>query len=106
LLWLNVLTDSTYDRAKAKTPRAQNIRVGNYHDFAKIVSTTTKPLNPEHSNLVIHTDGTIAAVYFDFVFKTDGIATNTGSETWQLVKTVDGWRIAAICYSSNRPVQQ
>ncbi len=105
-IWLNVLTDSTYDRAKAKTPSAQKVRVGNYRDFAKIVSTTTKSLDPEHSNVVIHTDGTIAAVYFDFVFKTNGIANNTGSETWQLVKTVDGWRIAAICYSSNPPVQQ
>jgi len=105
-IWLNILTDSAYDRAKAKTPTTQKVRVGNYRDFAKIVSTTTKSLDPEHSNLAIHTDGTIAAVYFDFVFKTDGIANNTGSETWQLVKTVDGWRIAAICYSSNPPVQQ
>lgn len=105
-IWLNVLTDSTYDRAKAKAPATQKVRVGNYRDFAKIVSTTTKSLDPEHSNVVIHTDGTIAAVYFDFVFKTDGIANNTGSETWQLVKTVDGWRITAICYSSNPPMQQ
>lgn len=105
-IWLNVLTDSTYDRAKAKTPTAQKVRVGNYRDFAKIVSTTTKSLDPEHSNVVIHTDGTIAAVYFDFVFKSDGKINNTGSETWQLVKTTDGWRIAAICYSSDPPVQQ
>jgi ketosteroid isomerase-like protein len=104
-IWLNVLTDSTYDRAKAKTPTTQKVRVGNYRDFSKFVSTTTKSLDPEHSNVVIHTDGTIAAVYFDFVFKTDGTATNTGSETWQLVKTADGWRIAAICYSSDPPVQ-
>ena len=105
-IWLNVLTNSTYNREKAKTPTAQRVRVGNYRDFVKFVSTTTKSLDPEHSNSVIHTDGTIAAVYFDFVFKTDGTANNTGSETWQLVKTVDGWRIAAICYSSNPPVQQ
>lgn len=45
---------------------------------------------------VIHTDGTIAAVYFDFVFKIDGKAENRGSETWQLVKAVGGWRIAAM----------
>lgn len=105
-IWLNVLTDSTYDREKAKTPTTQKIRIGNYRDFAKIVSTTAKTFDPEHSNVVIHTDGTIAAVYFDFVFKTDGVANNSGSETWQLVKTADGWRIAAICYSSNPPMQQ
>lgn len=105
-IWLNVLTGSAYDRAKTKTPTTQKVRVGNYRDFAKFVSTTTHSLDPEHSNIVIHTDGTIAAVYFDFVFKSDGKTTNAGSETWQLVKAADGWRIAAICYSSNPPMQQ
>lgn len=105
-IWLNVLTDSTYSREKAKTPTAQKVRVGNYRDFVKLVSTTTKSLDPEHSDVVINTDGTIAAVYFDFVFKADGKVTNTGSETWQLVKTVEGWRIASMCYSSNPPLQQ
>lgn len=105
-IWLNVLTDSAYDRAKTKTPATQKVRVGNYRDFAKFVSTTTQSLDPEHSHIVIHTDGTIAAVYFDFVFKSDGKTNNAGSETWQLVKAADGWRIAAICYSSNPPTQQ
>ena len=52
---------------------------------------------------MIHTDGTIAAVYFDFVFNVDGKANNRGSETWQLVKAADGWRIASIVYSSAPP---
>lgn len=38
--------------------------------------------------------------------KIDGKAENRGSETWQLVKTVGGWRIAAINYSSDPAVQQ
>jgi ketosteroid isomerase-like protein len=105
-LWLNVLTDSAYDRAKAKTPATQRVRGGNYRDFAKFVSTTTHSLDPEHTNIVLHTDGTIATVYFDFVFKSDGKVNNAGSETWQLVKAADGWRIAAISYSSNPPMQQ
>ena len=102
-IWLNVLTDAAYDRAAAKTPK---VRVSSYRDFAKFVSTTSKSLDPEHSNIVIHTDGTIAAVYFNFIFKIDGKAENRGSETWQLVKAADGWRIAAILYSSDPAVQQ
>jgi hypothetical protein len=58
------------------------------------------------SRLVIHADGTIAAVYFDFVFNVDGKANNRGSETWQLVKADNGWRIASIIYSSEPPVRQ
>ena len=105
-IWLNVLTDAAYAQAQAKGIKAPKIRVGSYRDFVKFVSSTPKALDPEHSDLVIHTDGAIAAVYFDYVFNIDGKAENHGSETWQLVKTVDGWRIAAICYSSNPPVQQ
>jgi ketosteroid isomerase-like protein len=86
--WLNVL----------KSP--PNVRVGSYQDFAKFVSTTKSQLDPKHSHLQIHTDGTIASAYFDFVFLIDGKEENKGSETWQLVKGPDGWRIAAITYSS------
>lgn len=105
-LWLNVLTDSAYARVQANSPTAQKVRVSDYKDFAKLVSTTPKNFNPEHNNVVIHTDGTIAAVYFDFVFNVDGKANNRGSETWQLVKAADGWRIASIIYSSEPPAQQ
>ncbi len=105
-LWLNVLTDSAFARAQAKSTTAQKVRVSSYRDFAKLVSSTPKSFDPEHSNVVIHTDGTIAAVYFDFVFNVDGKANNRGSETWQLVKAADGWRIASIIYSSEPPVQQ
>jgi hypothetical protein len=105
-LWLNVLTDSAYARARAKSPGAQKVRISKYQDFAKLVSTTPKSFDPEHSNVVIHTDGTIAAVYFDFVFNVDGQANNRGSETWQVVKAADGWRIASIIYSSEPPAQQ
>jgi ketosteroid isomerase-like protein len=76
------------------------VRVGSYQDFAKFVSTTKSQLNPKHSHVQIHTDGTIASVYFDFVFLMDGRAENQGSETWQLVKGADGWRIADVTYSS------
>jgi len=105
-LWLNVLTDSAYARAQAKSATAQKIRVSSYREFAKLVSTTPKCFDPQHSKVVIHTDGTIAAVYFDFVFKVDGKVNNRGSETWQLVKAADGWRIASIIYSSEPPPSQ
>jgi hypothetical protein len=105
-LWLNVLTDSAYARAQEKSPTAQKVRVSNYQDFAKLVSATPRNFDPEHRNVVIHTDGTIAAVYCDFVFNVDGKADNRGSETWQLVKSADGWRIASIIYSSEPPAQQ
>ena len=103
-MWLNVLSDDAYASAKAKSPDAVKIRIGSYADFAKVVSNSKANFNPTHTHLQQNSDGTIASVYFDFVFLADGKATNRGSETWVLVKGTDGWRIAAITYSSNPPV--
>ena len=100
-MWLNVLSDEAYARAKAKSPDAVKIRVGSFTDFAKLVSTSKAGFNPTHTHLQENSDGTIASVYFDFVFLVDGKEQNRGSETWVLVKGTDGWRIAAITYSSN-----
>ena len=102
-MFLNVLSDDTYARAKAKSPDAVKVHVGSYTDFVKLVSTSKASFNPTHTHLVENSDGTIASVYFDFVFLIDGKAQNRGSETWVLVKGSDGWRIAAITFSSNPP---
>jgi hypothetical protein len=100
-MWLNVLSDEAYARAKEKSPDAVKVRVGSYTDFAKLVSTSKASFNPTHTDLHENSDGTIASVYFDFVFLVDGKEQNRGSETWVLVKGAEGWRIAAITYSSN-----
>lgn len=99
-VWLNVLTDDAYAAALAKSPTARKVRPGSVADFAKLVSASKATFNPTHTQMQMHSDGTIASVYFDFVFYIDGKAQNSGSETWQLVKGPDGWRIAAITYSS------
>jgi hypothetical protein len=99
--WLNVLSEDAYARAKAKSPEVAKVRLGSYKDFAGFVSHSKDSLDPEHSHVRIQSDGTIATAYFDFVFLINGKVENRGSETWQLVKGAEGWRIAAITYSSN-----
>ncbi len=99
--WFNVLSDAAYARARAKNPAVLKVRPWTFQEFAKVVSSSRSRLDPEHSNLRILTDGTVATVYFNFVFLIDGKPENQGSETWQLVKASDGWKIAAITYSSN-----
>jgi hypothetical protein len=103
--WLNVLTDEAYAQPQGKKPDIAKVRVSHYKDFAKFVSRSKMNLEPRHSNLQTHSDGTIAAVYFDFVFLINGKPENRGSETWQLVKGSEGWRIAAITYSSTPHIQ-
>lgn len=99
--WFNVLSDAAYARARAKNPAALKVRPWSFQEFAKVVSTSRAALDPRHSNVRILTDGTIASVYFKYVFLIDGKSENQGSETWQLVKASNGWKIAAITYSSN-----
>ena len=99
--WFNVLSDAAYARARAKNPAALKVRNWTFQQFAKVVSSPHVAMDPQHSDVRILTDGTIASVYFKYVFLIDGKTENQGSETWQLVKASDGWKIAAITYSSN-----
>jgi hypothetical protein len=99
--WLKVLSDEAYARSQTRAPGRRKVVIGSYKEFAKFVSSSKVRLEPRHSNVRIHTDRTIASVYFDFVFLIDGKEENRGSETWQLVKGEAGWRIAAITYSSD-----
>jgi hypothetical protein len=105
-LFLNVLGDDRWATARAKSPDAAKVRVSSPAEFAHYVSTTKSALDPVHNHLQVLSDGIIATVYFDFVFNTDGKASNVGNETWQLVKGEQGWRIAALTYSSRVPSVQ
>lgn len=70
--------------------------VGNTELSNKFMGRRKPNLNPTQSDVRINTDGTIASVYFDFIFLIDGKEQNRGSEIWVLVKGADGWKIATI----------
>lgn len=98
---VNVLSDKTFAAARAKNASTPKVRGSSYRDFAAFVSSTKSDLDPRHADVRIMSDGAMASVYFHFDFLIDGKVENRGDETWQLVKTADGWRIVAITYSSN-----
>jgi hypothetical protein len=98
---VTVLSDNAFAAARAKNASAQKVRISSYRDYATFVSSTKSDLDPRHTNVRIASDGAIASVYFHFDYVIDGKVENRGDETWQLVKTADGWRIVAITYSSN-----
>ncbi|MGY2736587.1 nuclear transport factor 2 family protein [Sphingomonas sp. UYP23] len=103
--WFNVLSDSGFAAAQATNPKSPKVRPSTVEGFIKFVSTSTAKLDPEHGPVHIQTDGAIASVYFDFRFLIDGKVQNRGSESWQLVRFPDGWRIASIVYSSTPAAQ-
>lgn len=50
-------------------------------------------------NVKVLSDGNIASVYFDYVYYKDDKKQNWGKESWQMVKTLKGWKISSIVYS-------
>ncbi|MBR0642727.1 YybH family protein [Plastoroseomonas hellenica] len=98
--WFSALTDAGLARARARAPNAPKVRPGSVMAFVALVTNSKDRLDPQHSDLRIRTDGTVATVTFDFRFLINGDVQNSGIESWQLVKGDDGWRIVSIIYSS------
>lgn len=97
--WLQGLDEASWNKVKARKPKAQQFMPGDYRKFAQFVAAATKPIEETFDNLRIETDGTIGTVYFDYTFLEAGKPTNHGNETWQLVRTPEGWKISAMLYS-------
>ncbi len=97
--WLQGLDEASWNKVKAKKPEAQQFMPGDYQKFSQFVATATRPVEETFDHLRIETDGTIGTVYFDYTFLDAGKCTNHGNETWQLVRTPDGWKISAMLYS-------
>lgn len=97
--WMKVLGDELYPREKAKQPSTEKLQPGNYQQFLDFLGNNPHRLEEKFLKVHIDTDGVIASVYFDYTFVIDDKEHHRGSEAWQLVKTDDGWKINAMCYS-------
>jgi ketosteroid isomerase-like protein len=100
--WLSILDDAAYAEARARNPAAKKRMASTWQKFADFVQHSAKPIEERFYDVRIDTNGTVASVWFDFDFLVDGKVTNRGSETWQLVRTDDGWKIQAMLYSIDR----
>ena len=78
---------------------ARGLRPDRYRTFTDFVARTPRPLDERMDDMRIATDGEVGTVAFRYVFFVDGKATNHGMETWQVVRTPGGWRIASMLYS-------
>jgi ketosteroid isomerase-like protein len=97
--WLSVLDEPTYAAAKARNPAAQRLEPSTWQAFADFVTHSARPIEERFHDVRIDTNGTVASVWFDFDFLAGGKVTNRGSETWQLVRTDEGWKIHAMLFS-------
>jgi hypothetical protein len=102
--WLTVaaVDDATWAEVKARNPKARRYRAGSRRQFVEFVQTNPKPIEERFYNVRIDTNGAVGSVYFDFDFIEDGKVGNRGSETWQMLRTEDGWKIGAMLYSMGK----
>jgi hypothetical protein len=99
--WFSALNQASLDQMRTKKADAKRFRAepDAYKGFTKFVGSTTHAIEETFDNVRIDTDGTVGSVYFEYVFLLDGKPTNHGNETWQVVRTDDGWKINAMLYS-------
>lgn len=103
MAWFSAFTDAGLARARERDPNVSKVRPGGVRAFVDLVTNSKDSLDPQHSDLRIMTDGTVATVTFGFRFLINGTMQNSGIESWQLVKGAEGWRIVSIIYSSTPP---
>ncbi|WP_199098121.1 nuclear transport factor 2 family protein [Dyella sp. ASV21] len=97
--WFQGTAPTSLAAIRAKQPEAKAVAPGSYAQFARFVSSAPRPIEETFDNVRIDTDGIVGTVSFDYRFLVDGKATNHGMETWQVVRTAEGWKISAMLYS-------
>lgn len=94
--------DANWAAVKAHNPKARRVVADSRKQFVEFIQNSPKPVEERFYNVRIDTNGAVGSVYFDFDFLQDGKVTNRGSETWQMVRGEDGWKIGAMLYSMGK----
>ena len=97
--WLSVADEAKWAQARALDPQARKVFPSSWKKFAEFIEHADKPVEERFYNVRIDTNGAVASVWFDFDFLIDGKVTNRGSESWQMVRAEDGWKISSMLYS-------
>jgi len=97
--WLSVADEAKWAKVKAVKPQARKVLPSSWKKFAEFIQQSDKPVEERFYNVRIDTNGAVASVWFDFDFLIDGKVTNRGSESWQMVRAEDGWKISSMLYS-------
>lgn len=105
--WQAVVDDALLAKIQRERPAAIKARRRPDNHFIALIDSVVASPTPEEesfANLKIHTDGEIGSVMFDYVYRSNHIATNWGEEHWQLVRTESGWKIYSVVYTIREPL--
>lgn len=106
---IGVVSDESMVERRARTEEINKRDNKNFVATRKWTSTPETMINriiadkssnrEVFSNIKVLTDNNIAMVYFDYEYYIDNKKMHWGSESWQLVQTLEGWKISSISYS-------
>lgn len=104
ITWAGVTLDASIERLYATRPdpamkRPPKSFSSNPVKFIDGIIKDKGTSEETFSNVRIDTDGDVAQVWFDYSFIYDGYKANWGKESWQMVRTENGWKIAAVIWS-------
>ena len=97
--WLSVADEAKWAKVKSQNPQARKVFPSSWKKFAEFIQNADKPVEERFYNVRIDTNGAVASVWFDFDFLVDRKVSNRGSESWQMVRAEDGWKISSMLYS-------
>lgn len=104
ITWSGVTTDASLDRMYANRPKPEMKRPFKFFNssprkFISFVVSDKEKIDETISNVRIDSDGDVGQVWFDYNFVRGGYKENWGKESWQVVRTSDGWKIAGVVWS-------
>lgn len=104
ITWTGVTTDASIERLYANRPnpalkRPRKTRNMSPRQFIDLIAADKAKTDEVISNVRIDSDGDVAQVWFDFSSLSGDYKENWGKESWQMVRTEDGWKIAAVVWS-------
>ncbi|MGH8853534.1 MAG: YybH family protein [Telluria sp.] len=104
ITWAGVTSDASVDRMYATRPnpalkRPAKIFNSNPRKFIDSIVADKAKIEETISNVRIDSDTDVGQVWFDYSFKSGDYKENWGKESWQMVRTEAGWKIAAVTWS-------
>lgn len=106
--WQSVIGDDNLRQMRLKKPETNKANLNPKRSHLSFIDgIVSEPERSEETfdNIRIDTDGEIASVAFDYRFLSDGRETNRGLESWNLVRTDDGWKIVSVVWSMRWPIK-
>lgn len=103
ITWTGTTSRATIARLAAekdsKHPLPKKYNNGKPRKFIEGIAKSKDALAETFENVRIDSDGEVAQVWFDYSFMVGSTRQNWGKESWQMVRSDSGWKIAAVVWS-------